>query len=48
MDESVSDSFNVTLSNNDTQINFGDIINVEGVLFTPNTAAYCELMQSSV
>ena len=28
--ESVNDSFNVTLSNNDTQINFTDIIDVLG------------------
>ena len=26
--ESISDSFDITLSNNDTQINFADIVNV--------------------
>ena len=48
MNESVSDSFNVTLSNKGTQISFGDIINAQGVHVPPNIAAHCELRQSSV
>ena len=49
--ESVSDSFDITLSNNGTQINFADIINVWGcscLRMYANTAACFELRQSLV